>query len=212
MAPRVDSGAVPLGWPHAICLLVNGEVQPEVFVDLGTHTGNSYFSFCQAVRDESLTSRCYAVDTWKGDEQAGSYEDRVYDMVNRHNESQYKNFSTLYRMTFDEALGRFQDRSVDLLHIDGLHTYDAVRHSFEAWLPKLAPGAIVLFHDIEVYGGDFGVWRFWGSLKRSILVGWSSPTLLGLVFCRSLERINGFSRLGLRHYRIQGANCPKQWE
>lgn len=143
-----------------------GEVQPGVLVELGTHAGNSYFSFCQAVRDESLTSRCYAVDTWKGDEQAGSYEDRVYDMVNRHNESQYKNFSTLYRMTFDEALGRFQDRSVDLLHIDGLHTYEAVRHDFETWLPKLAPGAIVLFHDIGVYGQDFGVWKLWAKLKK----------------------------------------------
>ena len=150
--------------PFAYWLM--GEVQPGVLVELGTHVGNSYFSFCQAVRDESLTSRCYAVDTWKGDNQAGFYRDEVYEMVNRHNESQYKSFSTLYRMTFDEALGQFQDRSVDVLHIDGLHTYEAVRHDFEAWLPKLAPGAIVLFHDIAVYGRDFGVWKFWRELKN----------------------------------------------
>ena len=150
--------------PFAYWLM--GEVQPEIFVELGTHTGNSYFSFCQAVYNEGLKSRCYAVDTWKGDEHAGSYGNKVYDFVNRHNESQYKNFSTLYRMTFDQALGRFQDRSVDLLHIDGLHTYEAVSHDFQFWLPKLAPGAIVLFHDIEVYGRDFGVWTFWGELKK----------------------------------------------
>ena len=150
--------------PFAYWLM--GEVQPGVLVELGTHVGNSYFSFCQAVRDESLTSRCYAVDTWKGDNQAGFYRDEVYEMVNRHNESQYKSFSTLYRMTFDEALGQFQDRSVDVLHIDGLHTYEAVRHDFEAWLPKLAPGAIVLFHDIAVYARDFGVWKLWRELKN----------------------------------------------
>ena len=150
--------------PFAYWLM--GEVQPGIFVELGTHTGNSFFSFCQAVRDEGLTSRCYAVDTWKGDKQAGSYGNNVYNLVNRHNESQYKSFSTLYRMTFDEALGRFQDQSVDLLHIDGLHTYEAVSHDFQSWLPKLAPGAIVLFHNTEVYGGDFGVWKFWGELKK----------------------------------------------
>ena len=150
--------------PFAYWLM--GEVQPGVLVELGTHVGNSYFSFCQAVRDESLTSRCYAVDTWKGDNQAGFYRDEVYEMVNRHNESQYKSFSTLYRKTFDEALGQFQDRSVDVLHIDGLHTYEAVRHDFEAWLPKLAPGAIVLFHDIAVYARDFGVWKLWRELKN----------------------------------------------
>ena len=145
---------------------IMAECQPEVFVELGTHSGNSYFSFCQAVRDKGLMTRCYAVDTWKGDEQAGSYGEDAFEMVNRHNESQYKKFSTLYRMTFDEALAKFQDQSVDLLHIDGLHTYEAVRHDFETWFPKLAPGALVLFHDIKVTHGEFGVWKFWAELKE----------------------------------------------
>lgn len=145
---------------------IMAECQPKVFVELGTHSGNSYFSFCQAVRDKGLMTRCYAVDTWKGDEQAGFYGDHVYELVNGHNESQYKSFSTLYRMTFDEALAKFQDQSVDLLHIDGLHTYEAVRHDFETWFPKLAPGALVLSHDIKVTHGEFGVWKFWAELKE----------------------------------------------
>lgn len=142
------------------------ESQPKVFVELGTHSGNSYFSFCQAVRDKGLTGRCFAVDTWKGDEHAAFYEDDVFEMVNQHNKSQYKSFSTLYRMTFDEALAKFDDKSIDLLHIDGLHTYEAVRHDFETWLPKLAPGALVLFHDIKVADREFGVWKFWAELKK----------------------------------------------
>ena len=157
----------PYAWaghmPFAYWIMA--ECQPKVFVELGTHSGSSYFSFCQAVRDKGLMTRCYAVDTWKGDEQAGSYGEDVFEMVNRHNESQYKKFSALYRMTFDEALVQFQDQSVDLLHIDGLHTYEAVRHDFETWFPKLAPGALVLFHDIKVTHGEFGVWKFWAELK-----------------------------------------------
>ena len=158
----------PYNWaghmPFAYWLMT--ESQPKIFVELGTHSGNSYFSFCQAVRDRGLITRCYAVDTWKGDGQAGSYGEDVFEMVNRHNESQYKKFSALYRMTFDEALVQFQDQSVDLLHIDGLHTYEAVRHDFESWLPKLAPGALVLFHDIKVSHGEFGVWKFWAEVKE----------------------------------------------
>jgi glycosyltransferase involved in cell wall biosynthesis len=150
--------------PFAYWLM--GEIQPKVFVELGAHSGNSYFSFCQAVREKGLNTRCYAVDTWQGDEQAGFYEGDVFELVNQYNESQYKSFSTLYRMTFDEALAKFQDQSVDLLHIDGLHTYEAVRHDFETWLPKLAPGALVLFHDIKVTHGKFGVWKFWAELKE----------------------------------------------
>ena len=150
--------------PFAYWLM--GEIRPKVFVELGTHSGNSYFSFCQAVREKGLNTRCYAVDTWQGDQHTGNYGEQVFELVNRHNEGQYKLFSTLYRMTFDEALEQFNDRSVDLLHIDGCHTYEAVRHDFVSWFPKLAPGALVLFHDIKVIHKEFGAWKLWAELKE----------------------------------------------
>jgi hypothetical protein len=67
-------------------------------------------------------------------------------------------------MTFDDALQYFEDSSVDILHIDGLHTYEAARHDFESWQPKLSERAIVLFHDIEVADQSFGVAKLWNDL------------------------------------------------
>lgn len=145
--------------------------KPRTIVELGTHSGNSYFAICQAVKQYETGSKCYAVDTWQGDAHALSYGEEIYDMVRKNNEENYASFSKLLRMTFDEALSKFEDGSVDLLHIDGLHTYEAVKHDFETWLPKLAPDAIVLFHDINVRKDDFGVWKYWAELKAQYADG-----------------------------------------
>lgn len=149
--------------PFAAWLI--SEVKPKIFVELGTHTGNSYFSFCQSVFEASILTKCFAVDTWQGDEHAGQYSDAVFESVNTYNNERYALFSKLLRMTFDDALASFADQSIELLHIDGLHTYEAVKHDFESWLPKLAPGAVVVFHDTNVRERNFGVWKLWEELQ-----------------------------------------------
>lgn len=143
--------------------LIHG-VRPRVLVELGTQGGLSYFAFCQAVRDHGVRCSSYAVDTWAGDEHTGGYDDRVYRAVTAHNEAHYQDFSVLLRMRFEEAVGRFDAESIDLLHIDGFHTYDAVRSDFETWYPKVTPGGIVLFHDIAARMMDFGAWKYWSEL------------------------------------------------
>ena len=141
------------------------EASPKIFVELGTHFGHSYFSFCQAVAEAGLSTKCYAVDTWQGDEHAGLYGNEIFPKVDAYHQKRYAGFSRLLRMTFDDAASYFADESVELLHIDGLHTYEAVRHDFETWLPKLAPGAVVMFHDTNVRERNFGVWKLWEELQ-----------------------------------------------
>ena len=124
--------------------------RPRSIVELGTHNGVSYLAFCEAVQRAKLDCRCLAVDTWRGDEHAGLYGDEIYTELKRFHDARYTGFSELLRSTFDEAVAYVPDGSVDLLHIDGLHSYEAVRHDFEAWRPKLSRKAVMLLHDTNV--------------------------------------------------------------
>src|SRR5713226_1110976 len=92
-------------------------LRPKVLVELGVHTGDSYLAFCQAVAE-----------------------------LGKHHDARYGTFSRLVQSTFDEAARHLPDGAVTLLHVDGLHTYEAVAHDWETWKPKLGSGAVVLFH------------------------------------------------------------------
>ena len=141
-------------------------LKPKTLVELGTHGGGSYFSFCQSVIDNKLDTKTYAIDTWMGEKQAGFYSESLFKKVMDFNIEHFDNFSTLMKMTFDEALNEFDDNSVDLLHIDGFHSYEAVSNDYRSWYPKLSKEAIVLFHDTHEIKPGFGVHQFWDELKK----------------------------------------------
>lgn len=137
--------------------------RPRNVVELGTHYGTSYFSLCAAIKALNLECTANAVDTWQGDEHAGFYGDEVYEIVQQRN-STYVHFSTLHRKPFKEALSYFPNGSVDLLHIDGYHTYECVSEDYHTWLPKLSTRGIILFHDTNVFDHGFGVHILWKEL------------------------------------------------
>ena len=139
-------------------------MRPSSLVELGTWHGMSYLAFCQAIVRFGTDTSAFAVDTWEGDDHAGKLSNAAYEELQLKHDPNYSAFSSLLRMTFDDAAERFEDRSVDLLHIDGLHTYEAVKHDFETWLPKMSERGVILFHDTQVHEREFGVHRLWAEL------------------------------------------------
>ena len=142
-------------------------MRPRRFVELGTHSGNSFCAFLQAAAVLGAAGSYSAVDHWHGDDHSGHYEDRIFQDLRGYIRRIYGDEPNLLRMSFDEAQSRFANGSIDLLHIDGLHTYDAVKHDFVNWLPKMSDRGIVVLHDTNVREKDFGVHRLYEELSES---------------------------------------------
>jgi hypothetical protein len=158
------SGHIPFA-----CDLI-ATLRPPLFVELGTHTAESFFAFCQSIVESRVLCQAVAVDTWKGDAHTGAYGDEVFREVDAYAREHYPSFTRLLRMTFDEANPRFADGQIDLLHIDGMHTYEAVRHDFDTWWPKVKPGGVVVMHDSFDRHDGFGVWKLLEELRTEFPV------------------------------------------
>lgn len=166
LIPRYD--APSSWWEHVpIAHWLIEKLEPEYVVELGTHYGVSFFSFCEAAEALATNTFTYAIDTWEGDSQAGYYGNEVYEKVYEHFNSKHKARGRLVRSTFDEAAEHFINNTVDIVHIDGLHTYKAVSHDYNKWKDKLKEGGTIMFHDWNVREKDFGVWKLWEEVKSS---------------------------------------------
>ena len=177
------------------------EQKPWIFVELGVHNGFSYFVGCQAIREYNLETKAYAVDHWLGDQQAGFFDDSVYETAKQLN-SKYSKFSTLVKKSFEDARAEFANSSIDLLHIDGYHSYESVKSDFESWLPKMQKDGVVLLHDIHVRRNTFGVYKFWAEVKsKYTTIEFVSSHGLGVVF---LGEIPSKDLVTLVEYSAQG--------
>ena len=215
---------IALAYPHRIAastwmehvpfaMFLVDVVRPNILVELGTFYGVSYCAFCQAVRALGIQCKCYGIDSWSGDLHVGEFGPGVLHDLMAYHDPLYGGFSRLVRSTFRDALNQFEDGSIDLLHIDGFHTYAAVKDDFESWRPKLSRKGIVLFHDTNVREREFGVWKYWNEVKQcyphfemvhghglGLLLAGSEPPQLLLDFANSSEQT--LARIREYFYRL----------
>ena len=129
----------------------------DVIVELGVDYGYSTFVFADALK--GTTGTIYGVDLFMGDIHTGhrSTLDFVKKAIVDHSVTNLE----LVIGEFD-SISKLWNKPIDILHIDGLHTYDAVKNDFARWSPHVTENGIVLFHDIAV--PEFGVKEFFREL------------------------------------------------
>jgi len=110
-----------------------------------------------------ILNRCfnftfYGVDPWCGTDgyehwsrvQVAGHEKEARDV-----ETQFRNRCRLIKDFSASASKQFSNKSIDLVFIDGEHTYEAVTTDIRCWLPKLRKGGIIAGHDYK----NLTAWR-----------------------------------------------------
>ena len=203
--------------------------RPSCIVELGSHYGSSAFAFLQAMKDGGIDGSFYAVDTWEGD--SLTKNDYREDIYGQYKEIQDRCFSGadpadagplekdlccrtssgkgahMLRMTFDEAAPLFADASIDLLHIDGSHRYEDVKHDFLTWKDKVKKDGVIFFHDIadeEKFGEVLGSHVFWEELVSEYPLTMEFPFSFGLgVLCFDPEKYRRLKEeVSVDHYQM----------
>ncbi len=133
--------------------------EPQVIVDLGVDEGYSSFAFAT-----HNVGKVYGIDSFAGDEHIGdkSTYDKVlgiYDKIR----TDYNVDNIEFIKGYFSDVAKTWDKKIDFIHIDGLHTFDAVSEDFNTWSPYCTFNTVYFFHDVLSF--PFTVGRFFEGLE-----------------------------------------------
>lgn len=111
----------------------------DVVLEVGTQNGGTYWAWCRVAAE---TATVVSIDLPASDERRSRL--RTYA---RRAQSQTLIQADSHDPRTVQQVDGFRG-SVDLLFIDGDHSYDGVRADFENYAPLVKPGGLIAFHDI----------------------------------------------------------------
>jgi precorrin-6B methylase 2 len=121
-------------------------------VEVGSWSGNSAVIIGSVV--ERVCGKLYCIDWYKGDENNDGRLKETAEKVDvpsifRRNIEYFKLTNTveLKIISSEEGSKLFRDNSLNLIFIDGGHTYKDVVKDISLWYPKLATNYIISGHD-----------------------------------------------------------------
>ena len=138
--------------------LVN-KLRPQVTVDLGVDNGFSTFCFANP-----RLGHVYGVDSFEGDPCAGERDIGTYwDVLQGQEVLGFNSNVTFIRAYFND-LAKVWNKPIDILHIDGDHSYESVKNDFVTWSRFMKDDGVILMHDTCVQDPRFGVNKFFDEI------------------------------------------------
>jgi radical SAM superfamily enzyme YgiQ (UPF0313 family) len=115
-----------------------------VILEVGSYLGAS--ACFLALGCQKKCGKVFCVDTWQNEAMSEGERDTYEEFM--ENIKPYKDIITPLRGKSAEVAKKF-DKKINLIFIDGDHSYKGVKADVDGWFPKLDKNAIVIFHDIN---------------------------------------------------------------
>ncbi len=144
------------------------QLDPKVVVEVGTYRGGTLYIWCRVAQHPELV---VSIDL-PGGPYGGGYHQRRSRLYRQFLAGRPNARLALLRANSHDpvTLSRLADllgeRRIDLLYIDGDHTYCGVRQDFEMYSPFVRRDGIVAFHDIVTRTQQCGVHQLWSELRQ----------------------------------------------
>jgi predicted O-methyltransferase YrrM len=167
------------------------KAENPVVVEIGSYVGKSSVCIAGGLRHSRRGGRLFCVDPFDATDQewylAQRDEKKTGKLYNRFVENTwaYDNIIAVPGFSLDAVRDSVIPEAIDMLFIDGNHTYDAVSADIMAWVPYLKTGTgILAMHDVElpcVTNPD--VIRVVADLGLgSTVLGWRNTTLVNTLY------------------------------
>ena len=117
----------------------------KIAVEVGVHRGG----FSEYILANSNNLTLFSVDPWT-DINGVVREDIKKEATDKL--AKFGARSIIAPMTSVNAAKQFPDASIDVVYIDGLHSYAACKEDMDAWIEKIKPGGILAGHDYKSTG------------------------------------------------------------
>jgi predicted O-methyltransferase YrrM len=101
-----------------------------------------------------------------------------------------QDFVTHYKMRSDEYLALNLENKIDLLYVDGDHSYEGVTHDLTQFHDRLSDDAMVMAHDVDPGLEEGGGHRAYKDLAKELYEKVRIPIYPGLAIMRKLTPSN----------------------
>jgi cephalosporin hydroxylase len=142
-------------------------LKPQTVLEIGTHRGGTLYLWARMAQPDAIL---ISIDL-PGGKFGGGYSPFRTPIYRRFAQERQKlhlmRANSHHPSTIAETKRLLSGHPVDLLFIDGDHTYEGVKKDWEMYSPLVRSGGLIVFHDVAGNYEDTQVKTFWDEIKMN---------------------------------------------